>query len=134
MFCAVSVSLSVVKVLEKHVRISSCLVLVFFKGNSHSHGKFIERLFLLKWLYTKFFQTIFFKLFLVGDRRINKTYQPKLKSVDRFWVLGITYWKLSLGNTHSFTVCYQLTSVLYWTIPLKNTFNKLSQIFEPCNI
>ena len=67
MFRTTFVPLSAAKVLKKHVRYSSYLVLVFFKENSHSHGKFTERLFLLKLIYTKFLQQI--------DRKINKIYQ-----------------------------------------------------------
>ena len=50
MFCTF-ISLSVAKILEKHIQSSSFLVQVFFKKNSHSHGKFTERLFLLQFLY-----------------------------------------------------------------------------------
>ena len=53
--------LSTAKVLEKYVRSSSYLAAIFFKENSHSHGKFTERLFLLHLLYTKFFEPIFLK-------------------------------------------------------------------------
>ena len=35
-------------------------------------------------------------LFLVGDRKISKMYQRKLKSGDRLWALEITNWKLRL--------------------------------------
>ena len=35
-------------------------------------------------------------LFLVGDRKVNKIYQRKLKSGNRLWALGITFWKLRL--------------------------------------
>ena len=49
-------SLSVANILEKHVGSSSYLVQVFFKGNSHSHGKFTERLFILQFLYIKSFE------------------------------------------------------------------------------
>ena len=60
-FCTIFVPLSVAKVIGKHVRSSSYLVLVFLKKNSHSHGKSTERLFLLKLLYNKFFELIFFR-------------------------------------------------------------------------
>ena len=60
-FCTIFVPLSVAKVTGKHVRSSSYLVLVFLKKNSHSHGKSTERLFLLKLLYNKFFELIFFR-------------------------------------------------------------------------
>ena len=43
MFRTIRVPLSVAKVLGKHVRSSSYLVLVFFKENSHSHGKFTKK-------------------------------------------------------------------------------------------
>ena len=39
MYCTIFVPLSVVKVLGKHVRISSYLVLAFFKENLHSNGE-----------------------------------------------------------------------------------------------
>ena len=39
MYCTIFVPLSVVKVLGKHVRISSYLVLAFFKKNLHSNGE-----------------------------------------------------------------------------------------------
>ena len=55
MFCTIFVSLSVAKILEKYVRSSSYLLKVFFKKNSHSHGTFTERLFLLQFLYIKVF-------------------------------------------------------------------------------
>ena len=35
-------------------------------------------------------------LFLVGERKINKIYQRKLKPSDRLWALEITHWKLRL--------------------------------------
>ena len=60
------VPLSVAKVLGKQVRSSSYLVLVFFKENSYSHGKFNERLFLLQLFYTKFFEAIFFRTPISG--------------------------------------------------------------------
>ena len=69
------------KVLEKYVGSSLYLVVTFLKENSHSYGKFSERLFLLYFL--EF-------LFLVGDRKINRIYQRKLKSGDRLWALEIT--------------------------------------------
>ena len=78
------VPLSVAKILKKHVRSISYLVLVFLKENSHSHGEFTELLFLMQLRYTKFFETIFFRTpFLAGDRKINKICQRKLKSSDR---------------------------------------------------
>ena len=33
-------------------------------------------------------------LILVNDRKINKTYQQKLKSGDILWAVEITHWKL----------------------------------------
>ena len=57
MFCTIFSPLSVAKVLGKHVRSSSYL-LVFFKENSHSRGKLTEGLFLLQLLYTKFFEKL----------------------------------------------------------------------------
>ena len=69
------------KVLEKYVGSSLYLVVTFLKENSHLYGKFSERLFLLYFL--EF-------LFLVGDRKMNKIYQRKLKSGDRLWALEIT--------------------------------------------
>ena len=59
-FCTIFVPLYV-KVLEKHVRSSLYLVLVYFKENSQSHEKFTEPLFLLQLLYTKCFEPIFFE-------------------------------------------------------------------------
>ena len=91
MFFTICVSLSVTKILEKHVQSSSYLLWVFFKENSHSHGKFTERLFLLQFLYIKFFEQIFELLFVAGDRKINKIYQRKLKLGDRLWALEIAY-------------------------------------------
>ena len=61
-FCTIFVLLSVAKVLEKHFRSSSYLVLIFFKENSHSRGKFTKRQFLLQLLYTKFIESIFFRI------------------------------------------------------------------------
>ena len=69
--------------------------LVFFKENSHSYGKFTQRLLLLQLLYNKFLKPIEL-LFLVGDRKINKIYHRKLKSGDRVWTLEIIHWKLSI--------------------------------------
>ena len=59
--CTIFVYLSVAKMLEEHVRSSSYLLQVFFKENSHSHGKFTERLFLLQFLHTKTFEQIFLR-------------------------------------------------------------------------
>ena len=88
MFCTIFVPLSVAKVLQKHVRSSPFLVLFFSKENSHSHSKFTEWLFLLQLIYTKFFEQIFSQLLiLVGDKKISKIYQRKLKSGDRSWAL-----------------------------------------------
>ena len=66
MFCTIFAPLFVAKVVEKHVRSSSNLVLVFFKENLHSHGESTERLFLLKLLYTKFFESILFRTPISG--------------------------------------------------------------------
>ena len=55
-FCTIFVSLSAAKILEKRVRGSSYLLSIFFKENSNSHGKFTEPLFLLQFLYIKFFE------------------------------------------------------------------------------
>ena len=94
-FCTIFVPLSVAKVLEKHVRRSLYLVSAFFKENSDSHGTFTEGLFLLQLLYTKFSKRYFSELlFLVGDRKINKIYQRKLKPGDR--LCGRS--KLLIGN------------------------------------
>ena len=46
-----NISLSVAKILEKHIWSSSCLLYVFFRENSHSRGKFTKQLFLLQFLY-----------------------------------------------------------------------------------
>ena len=88
MFSTILVCLSVAKILEKHIRSSSYLVLVFFKENLHSHGKFTERLFLFQLLLTKFFELIFSGT-PSGDRKINKIYQLKLKSGNGLWALEI---------------------------------------------
>ena len=61
-FCTISVA----KILEKHARSSSYLALVFFKENSHSRGKFTERLFLLQLFYTKFCKQMFFRTPISG--------------------------------------------------------------------
>ena len=107
MFCTIFVPLSVAKALKNTFGVVH-LVLFFFKENSHSHGKFPERLF----SEPKFY------------RKINKIYQRKLKSGDRLWAVKITLWKLRLYrklfcirhrlcNSHSFTACHYLTCVLY---------------------
>ena len=71
----------VAKILEKHVRSSLYLLLVFLKENSHSHGKFTERLFLLQFLYIKFFEQIFLRTPTCSWRK--KICQRKLKLGDR---------------------------------------------------
>ena len=96
MFCTIFVLLSVAKVLKKHAQSSSYLVLVFLYCNysapHYSNWKFLEL------------------LFLVGDRKIDKIYQRKLKSGNRLLALEITHWKLSVyGKLFSIRQTLQLS-------------------------
>ena len=78
------------QILEKGVRNNSHLVLVFFKENSHSHRKFTKGLFLIQFIpnySSRFFSEL---LFLVGDIKINKICQRKLKPGNALWTLEIT--------------------------------------------
>ena len=86
MFCTIFVPLSVAKVPKKHVQSSSYLVLVFFKENLHIRWKFSEQFFYYNYFTPNFSNQYFSELlFLVGDRKIRKIYQRKLKSGDRLW-------------------------------------------------
>ena len=59
MFYKIVVSLSVTKILAKHIRSSSYLLWLFFKENSHLHENLLKGLFLLQFLYIKYFEQIF---------------------------------------------------------------------------
>ena len=124
MFCTIFALLSVAKVLEKHVRNSSYLELVFFKENSHSRRKFTERLFLL----------------LVGYRKVNKIYQWILKLGDRLWALEITHWKWRLygelfciRQTLQLWQFYRMSLAALWAL-LVNIFEKLPLINSEVNL
>ena len=136
-----SVSLSVAKILEKHVRSSSYLLQIFFKENSHSHGKFTERLFLLQFLYIRFFEQIFSELlFVAGERKIYKIYQRKLKLGDKLWALEIAYLKLCIcrqlfciRQTSQFSQFYRVSLAELCAL-LINIFEKLHLINSEANL
>ena len=130
MFSAIFIPLSTTKVLEKHVRSSSYLVLVFFKENSYSHGKSTKWVFLLQLLYTKFSNRYFFELlFLVGDRKINKIYQRKLKFGNRLRALQINHWKLRLYGK-SFCIRQNLQLSQFYRVSIADLCALLINIFE----
>ena len=72
-------------------------------------------------------------LFLVGDGKINKIHQQKLKSGDRLWALEITNWKLRFyGKLFCIRQTFQLSlfcrvSLADLCALLKNTFKKTSE-------
>ena len=114
----------------KHVRSSSYLVLVFFKENSYSHGKSTKWVFLLQLLYTKFSNRYFFELlFLVGDRKINKIYQRKLKFGNRLRALQVTHWKLRLYGK-SFCIRQNLQLSQFYRVSIADLCALLINIFE----
>ena len=85
MFCTVFVPLSVAKVLEKHVRSSSYLW--SFSRKIHINMENLLNSYFYYNYFTPNFSNRYFSklLYLVGDRKINKMYQRKLKSGDGLW-------------------------------------------------
>ena len=129
MFRTIRVPLSVAKVLGKHVRSSSYLVLVFFKENSLKT--------VISIIIT--FEPIFSRT-LSGDRKINKIYQPKLKSGNELWALEIVHYKLRLyGKLFCIRQTLQLlqfyrVSVADLCVLLINTFENLPLINSEANL
>ena len=71
LFCKIHVlwnifRLSMARVLKKYIRSRSYLMVIFFKENSRSYGKFTERLFLLQFFYAKFFEPVIFRFPVSG--------------------------------------------------------------------
>ena len=75
---------------------------------------------------------------MVGDRKINKIYQRKLKSGDRLWALDITNWKLrlygklfyirqtlQLSQFFRVSLAADLCALLINALEKLNNFNKL---------
>ena len=136
-----SVSLSVGKILEKHVRSSSYLLSVFFK-EIHFHmenllnGYFYYSSFISDFL-SKYFQEL---LFLAGERKINKIYQRKLKLADKLWSLEIAYLKLCIcrqlfciRQTSQFSQFYRVLPAELCAL-LINVFEKLHLINSEANL
>ena len=136
-----SVSLSVAKIFEKHVRSSSYLLSVFFK-EIHIHvenllnGYFYYSSFISDFL-SKYFQEL---LFVAGERKIYKIYQRKLKLADKLWALEIAYLKLCIcrqlfciRQTSQFSQFYRVSPAELCAL-LINVIEKLYLINSEANL
>ena len=85
------------------------------------------------------FEAIFSRT-LSGDRKINKIYQPKLKSGNELWALEIIHYKLRLyGKLFCIRQTLQLlqfyrVSVADLCVLLINTFENLPLINSEANL
>ena len=141
MFCTIFVSLSVAKILKKHVRSSSYLIQVFLKEDFHSHGKLLNAYFYYSFLTSNFWNRYFSEfLFVASERKENNIYQRKLKPGDRSWALEIAYWKVFL---HGQLFCIRQNSQFsqFYRVPLVelcalliNTSEKLHLINSEANL
>ena len=68
--------------------------------------------------FTPIFSNLYFLelLFLVGDRKINKIYQSKLKSADRLWAANY-FAEGRFCNSHSWTVSLAVLCALLKNFP-----------------
>ena len=73
-------------------------VVLVFSRKIHIHMEnLLISFFKLNYFIPNFSNQYFSKfLFLVGDRKINKIYQRKIKSDDKLWALKITHGELRL--------------------------------------
>ena len=117
MFCTIFVSLSVANILENYVRSSSYLVQVFFKENLHSHGKFTEQLFLLRFFYIKFFEQIFWRAPICSWWKKNQqNLSTKIKTWARKCLLEFMYLGEIILHKTDFAILTVLPCVTSWAM------------------